>query len=67
MVDALDSKSSDRKIVWVRVPPPVLSSFDALFRCLSRYRGFEGGCAFLHEALRHAILRLRKPTERENP
>ena len=24
MADALDSKSSDRKIVWVQVPPPVL-------------------------------------------
>jgi hypothetical protein len=22
MADALDSKSSDRKIVWVQVPPP---------------------------------------------
>ena len=25
MADALDSKSSDRKIVWVQVPPPVLT------------------------------------------
>jgi hypothetical protein len=24
MADALDSKSSDRKIVWVQVPPPAL-------------------------------------------
>ena len=24
MVDAPDSKSGDRKVVWVRVPPPVL-------------------------------------------
>jgi len=27
LADALDSKSSDRKIVWVRAPPPA-SSFD---------------------------------------
>jgi hypothetical protein len=26
MADALDSKSSYRKIVWVQVPPPVLES-----------------------------------------
>ena len=26
MADALDSKSSDRKIVWVQVPPPALFS-----------------------------------------
>lgn len=26
MADALDSKSSDRKVVWVQVPPPVLLS-----------------------------------------
>jgi hypothetical protein len=25
LADALDSKSSDRKIVWVRAPPPALS------------------------------------------
>jgi len=25
MADALDSKSSDRKIVWVQVPPPANS------------------------------------------
>jgi hypothetical protein len=32
LADALDSKSSDRKIVWVRAPPPAMSSqFD--FRC----------------------------------
>ena len=24
LADALDSKSSDRKIVWVRAPPPAL-------------------------------------------
>ena len=24
MADALDSKSSGRKVVWVQVPPPVL-------------------------------------------
>jgi hypothetical protein len=24
LADALDSKSSDRKVVWVQVPPPVL-------------------------------------------
>ena len=27
LADALDSKSSDRKIVWVRAPPPALSLF----------------------------------------
>ena len=27
MADALDSKSSTRKGVWVQVPPPVLSCF----------------------------------------
>jgi hypothetical protein len=26
LADALDSKSSDRKIVWVRAPPPALRS-----------------------------------------
>ena len=26
LADALDSKSSDRKIVWVRVPPPALNT-----------------------------------------
>ena len=25
LADALDSKSSDRKIVWVRAPPPAIS------------------------------------------
>jgi len=24
LADALDSKSSDRKIVWVRAPPPAI-------------------------------------------
>ena len=24
LADALDSKSSDRKIVWVRTPPPAI-------------------------------------------
>jgi hypothetical protein len=28
MADALDSKSSDRKIVWVQVPPPAGSAID---------------------------------------
>jgi hypothetical protein len=28
LADALDSKSSDRKIVWVRAPPPAGSRFD---------------------------------------
>ena len=31
LADALDSKSSDRKIVWVRSPPP---AFFAASRCL---------------------------------
>ena len=37
MVDAPDSKSGDRKIVWVRVPPPVLLKFAYLtpaLKCL---------------------------------
>ena len=28
LADALDSKSSDRKIVWVRAPPPAVFSLD---------------------------------------
>src|SRR5512132_4102758 len=32
LADALDSKSSDRKIVWVRAPPPAMTSQIAL-RC----------------------------------
>jgi hypothetical protein len=28
LADALDSKSSDRKIVWVRAPPPAVPEFD---------------------------------------
>ncbi len=32
MADALDSKSSDRKVVWVQVPPPVLLSSKDLRR-----------------------------------
>lgn len=31
MADALDSKSSNRKIVWVQVPPPVLLNPRASF------------------------------------
>ncbi len=30
MADALDSKSSYRKIVWVQVPPPVFLLLDGL-------------------------------------
>ena len=26
LADALDSKSSDRKVVWVRAPPPAMNS-----------------------------------------
>ena len=26
LADALDSKSSDRKVVWVRAPPPAVNS-----------------------------------------
>jgi len=33
MADALDSKSSDRKVVWVQVPPSVL--FQGVFRTIS--------------------------------
>lgn len=29
MADALDSKSSEVTLVWVRVPPSVLASFDS--------------------------------------
>ena len=29
MADALDSKSSDRKIVWVQPPPPALPFFSS--------------------------------------
>ena len=36
LADALDSKSSDRKIVWVRAPPPAMNSqFDVRCRMLS--------------------------------
>jgi hypothetical protein len=43
MADALDSKSSDRKIVWVQVPPPA-----PLFRCRivfykNRAESYSGG------------------------
>jgi hypothetical protein len=30
LADALDSKSSDRKIVWVRAPPPAVRFLDKL-------------------------------------
>ena len=33
MADALDSKSSDRKIVWVQVPPPVLTRLTPSICC----------------------------------
>jgi hypothetical protein len=33
LADALDSKSSDRKIVWVRAPPPALAQCKKLARC----------------------------------
>jgi hypothetical protein len=36
LADALDSKSSDRKVVWVRAPPPAMESqFDVRCRMLS--------------------------------
>src|SRR5216684_5449826 len=41
MADALDSKSSDRKIVWVQPPPPALPFFSselAFFRGKSQPR-----------------------------
>jgi hypothetical protein len=34
MADALDSKSSNRKVVWVQVPPPVLTLFLGNYRWL---------------------------------
>ena len=33
MADALDSKSSGRKAVWVQVPPPVLLTVKGLVVC----------------------------------
>ena len=37
MADALDSKSSDRKIVWVQVPPPALfCPLIAFYKCRAR-------------------------------
>ena len=51
LVDALDSKSSDRKIVWVRVPPSVqyraiiLNWVVALFICSSFQPESTGGGA----------------------
>jgi tRNA threonylcarbamoyladenosine modification (KEOPS) complex Cgi121 subunit len=33
LADALDSKSSDRKIVWVRAPPPAVCLKLSLKRC----------------------------------
>ena len=36
LADALDSKSSDRKVVWVRAPPPAMNSqFNVRCRLLS--------------------------------
>jgi hypothetical protein len=36
LADALDSKSSGRKVVWVRAPPPALNSqFNVRCRMLS--------------------------------
>ena len=36
LADALDSKSSDRKVVWVRAPPPAMNSqFNVRCRTLS--------------------------------
>ncbi len=39
LADALDSKSSDRKIVWVRAPPPAISSAQ---------QSAGKDCAFIH-------------------
>ena len=30
LADALDSKSSDRKVVWVRAPPPAVKVFESM-------------------------------------
>jgi hypothetical protein len=36
LADALDSKSSGRKVVWVRAPPPAMNSqFNVRWRMLS--------------------------------
>ena len=47
LADALDSKSSDRKIVWVRSPPPAFSCAQGLLHI----RGCRERSAFLISSL----------------
>ncbi len=51
MADALDSKSSDRKVVWVQVPPPV-------------YVSRSGRCAHLSSAVRDTAGSLKQVRSR---
>jgi hypothetical protein len=49
LADALDSKSSDRKIVWVRAPPP--ASLLPVGKLLSLF--YEGSLTFVRASLRN--------------
>jgi hypothetical protein len=42
LADALDSKSSDRKIVWVRSPPPAVRAGLAALHCEIAWPAFAG-------------------------
>jgi hypothetical protein len=75
LADALDSKSSDRKIVWVRSPPPAFSLTISLViaACLIQLRGGERMrspedflSAFVEEQLDDLFVRReRRKTEKD--
>ncbi len=60
LADALDSKSSDRKIVWVRAPPPADSwtlGFDAPGSSTDQSRRHKTGYYISDDHLFHGFVR----------
>ena len=55
LADALDSKSSDRKIVWVRSPPPAFSAAPTLLPHIRVCRFFPSFLNLKRFALRERI------------
>ena len=55
LADALDSKSSDRKIVWVRAPPPAIPCFIASIKLAKKRAAIFNPSMFRHRALFVAV------------